>query len=112
MFVSYRREAAQYLPLALHQQLTAHGIDTFYDVESIRTGQFDTILLHQIESRPYFVLLLVPGSLERCNEPSDWLRREIDHALATKRKIVPVFSSVGMSSRIGPTVLGCSGPTC
>jgi tetratricopeptide (TPR) repeat protein len=61
-------------------------------MENIRTGQFDTIILNQIAARPYFVLVLTPGTLERCQEPADWLYREIVQARATQRVIVPVHT--------------------
>jgi hypothetical protein len=44
VFVSFRREVGGILALALHQNLTARGLDDFYDIESIRAGQFDTIV--------------------------------------------------------------------
>ena len=36
-------------------------------------------------------MLLTPSALERCNEPGDWLRREIETALENKRNIVPLM---------------------
>jgi tetratricopeptide (TPR) repeat protein len=92
VFISYRREVGGMIAMALHQHLTQHGVDAFYDIESIRTGRFDTIILNQIAARPYFVLVLTPGSLERCDDPNDWLRREIEQALETRRVIVPVYT--------------------
>ena len=89
VFISYRRDVGGILAMALYQHLTEHGVDAFYDIESIRAGQFDTIILNQIAARPYFLLVLTPGTLERCDEPTDWLRREIEQALATQRVIVP-----------------------
>jgi tetratricopeptide (TPR) repeat protein len=80
------------LAMALYQQLSNRGIDAFYDVESIRSGQFDTIILGQIEARPYFLLVLSPGSLERCGDESDWLRREIEHAMSTGRTVIPCYT--------------------
>ena len=92
VFISYRRDVAGYLALALYQHLADHGLDAFYDIESIRTGQFGTIILNQIAARPYFTVVLTPGTLERCVDPEDWLRREIEQALATDRRIVPVHT--------------------
>jgi hypothetical protein len=34
---------------------------------------------------------LTPTSLDRCNEPGDWLRREIEAAIDEKRNIIPLF---------------------
>jgi hypothetical protein len=35
------------------------------------------------------LVLLTPSALERCGEPGDWLRSEIEVALDSKRNIVP-----------------------
>ena len=92
VFLSYRRDVGGILAIALFQHLVDRGVDVFYDIESIRAGQFDTIILSQIEARPYFVLVLTPGTLERCGEPDDWLHREIQHAVLNERVIVPVYT--------------------
>jgi tetratricopeptide (TPR) repeat protein len=92
VFISYRRDVGGILALALYQYLAERGLDAFYDIESIRAGQFDTIILNQIAARPYFLLVLTPGTLERSGDPKDWLRREIEQALATRRVIVPVHT--------------------
>ena len=35
--------------------------------------------------------MLTPSALERCENPTDWLRREIETALANQRNIVPLM---------------------
>ena len=89
IFISYRREggsdAARSLQLALKDQFRV-----FLDVDRMPSGHFDTALLKTIEQSPNFVVFLSPGGLDRCSEPGDWLRREITHAIATRRNIVPV----------------------
>ncbi len=95
--------------MALYQHLTERGLDPFYDVESIRAGQLDTIILNQITARPYFLLVLTPGTLERCDDPRDWLRREIEQAVTTQRVIVPVHTpnfDFGDFERFLPPALG------
>jgi tetratricopeptide (TPR) repeat protein len=92
VFISYRRDVGGILAMALYQHLAEHGIDAFYDIESIRAGQFDSIILGQIAARPYFLLVLTPGTLDRCVETDDWVRREIDHALAKERVIIPAYT--------------------
>jgi hypothetical protein len=37
--------------------------------------------------------VLVPGSLDRIGEESDWLRREVAHALAHDRNVVPMIAN-------------------
>ena len=63
VFISYRRDVAGFMALALWQHLDSAGVDGFYDIASIQTAQFDTVILNQIEARPYFVLLLT-GDVE------------------------------------------------
>jgi tetratricopeptide (TPR) repeat protein len=92
VFISYRREASWTLVEALYQRLVAAGIDAFYDIESIRAGQFEEIILNQIRARPYFVLVLTPGTLDRCSQRGDWLRREVETAVDSGRMIVPVHT--------------------
>jgi tetratricopeptide (TPR) repeat protein len=90
VFISYRRSVSSYIARAVFQDLRTNGIDAFMDVESIDSGQFDTIILNQIAARPYFLLILTPGTLDRCNEPGDWLLREIAHAMSLKRIVIPL----------------------
>jgi Tol biopolymer transport system component len=57
-----------------------------------RAGDFEQIILNQIRARPYFLLVLTPGTLDLCRNENDWLRREIETALASERMIVPVYT--------------------
>jgi PilZ domain len=49
---------------------------------------------------------LTPSALERCSDPDDWLRREIEAALDTRRNIVPLtldgfdFGTPSIASRL------------
>ncbi|MBN1680208.1 MAG: tetratricopeptide repeat protein [Anaerolineae bacterium] len=91
VFISYRRNVSSFIARAIFQDLRAHAYDVFMDTESIDSGVFDTIILNQIAARAHFVLVLTSGTLDRCDEPGDWLRREIEHAMQLQRNIVPVL---------------------
>lgn len=91
-FISYRRSVGGFVARAVYQRLRQAGYDVFMDVESINAGTFDTIILEQIAVRTHFLVILTPGTLDRCVEPRDWLRREVEQALATRRTIVPLFA--------------------
>ncbi len=91
VFISYRRSVSTDAARALFLDLRYHGYDVFLDVDSINSGAFDTIILRQIEARAHFLLILTPGSVERCADAGDWLRREIEHAMDTERNVVPLF---------------------
>jgi hypothetical protein len=93
VFVSYRRSASRHLARSITLDLRAHGYDVFFDVDTLDNGAFDQLVLREISRRAHFVLVLSRGALERCAEPDDWLRREIEEALATGRNLVPILEA-------------------
>jgi TIR domain len=90
VFLCYRRTNVPWA-LAIFQNLTQHGYDVFFDYDGIASGDFEQVILGNITARAHFLVLLTPSALERCNEPSDWLRREIETALDNQRKVVPLM---------------------
>lgn len=90
VFISYRREGGADLAHLLRIALERRGHTVFLDVRELRAGPFDTALLRNIEAIPNFVVLLTPGCLDRCGEQGDWFRREVAHALASGRRVIPV----------------------
>jgi tetratricopeptide (TPR) repeat protein len=90
VFLSYRRTNFPWA-LAIYQNLTHHGFDVFFDFNGIGSGDFERVILENITSRAHFLVLLTPSALERCNEPHDWLRREIETALDSQRNTVPLM---------------------
>lgn len=91
VFISYRRSVSRHIARSVFIDLRYHGYDVFMDVESIDSGIFDTIILNQIAARAHFLLVLTKGSLDRCTDPADWLRREIERAIALRRNVVPLL---------------------
>jgi tetratricopeptide (TPR) repeat protein len=90
VFLSYRRTNFPWA-LAIFQDLTHHGYDVFFDFTSIASGDFEQVILGNITARAHFLVLLTPSALERCDNPTDWLRCEIETALASQRNIVPLM---------------------
>ncbi|HRF97634.1 MAG TPA: tetratricopeptide repeat protein, partial [Aggregatilineales bacterium] len=90
VFISYRRTNA-YHARAIFMELRNHGYDVFLDYEGIDSGAFDQVILNQIKARAHFIVILTPSALERCHEPNDWLRREIETAIEYKRNIIPLM---------------------
>ena len=90
IFISYRRTNMPWA-LAIYQNLSARGYDVFFDFQSINSGDFEQIIIGNIKARAHFLVILTPSALERCNNPGDWLRREIETALEEKRNIIPLF---------------------
>jgi tetratricopeptide (TPR) repeat protein len=90
VFLSYRRTNIPWA-IAIFQDLTHNGYDVFFDYLGIASGDFERIILGNITARAHFLVLLTPSALERCADPVDWLRREIETALTNQRNIVPLM---------------------
>ncbi len=90
VFISYRRTNVPWA-LAIFQNLNNHGYDVFFDYIGIAAGDFESVILENIRARAHFLVLLTPSALERCGDPEDWLRREIEEALESQRNIVPLM---------------------
>src|SRR5271165_5764155 len=90
VFISYRRTNFPWA-LAIFQNLTQHGYDVFFDFTGLASGDFEPVILENVRTRAHFLVLLTPSALERCADPADWLRREIEAALDGQRNIVPLM---------------------
>jgi formylglycine-generating enzyme required for sulfatase activity len=90
IFISYRRTDV-YTALAVYENLKNQGYDVFFDYRSISSGDFEQIISSNIRARAHFLLILTSTALDRCSEPDDWLRREIEIAMDEKRNIIPLF---------------------
>lgn len=90
VFISYRRADISWA-LAVYHYLSNHNYDVFFDYKSIPSGDFEQLISGNIKARAHFLVVLTPTALDRCNEPGDWLRREIETALREKRNIIPLF---------------------
>lgn len=93
VFISYRRSTSSFFARAIFQDLRDHDFDVFMDVESIDSGEFKGVIFNQIAARAHFLVILTPGSVERCIMPKDWLRREVEHAIDLQRNIIPLLDS-------------------
>lgn len=114
VFISYRRTDV-YTALAVYQDLKNQGFDIFFDYRSISSGAFEQIIISNIKARAHFLLILTPTALDRCNEPGDWLRREIETAIDEKRNIIPLlfkgfqFGIPSLSEKLTGKLQGLSG---
>ncbi len=90
VFISYRRTNF-WTALAIYQHLTSNGFDVFMDYRGIAAGDFESQILENVRARAHFLILLTPSALERLAEPGDWLRREIETAIESRRNIVPLL---------------------
>ncbi|CAN5908972.1 hypothetical protein BH11PSE8_BH11PSE8_00210 [soil metagenome] len=90
VFISYRRKDIAWA-LAIYQALSAADYDVFFDFQSVTHGDFERAILSNILTRAHFIVLLTPSALDRCGDPRDWVRREIETALEARRNVVPVL---------------------
>ena len=91
VFISYRRETGESLAQLLYYRFNGDGYSTFFDVETMRSGKFNAQIYNVIDECSDFILILSEKSLDRSINPNDWVRLEIEHALKTKKNIIPVF---------------------
>ena len=90
VFVSYRRSSFESANL-IAEKLRSMGYSVFFDVESLRSGNFNEQLFNVIDNCSDFVLVLPPNALDRCVNEDDWVRKEVIHAMQGKKNIIPVM---------------------
>lgn len=91
IFISYRRDGGEATGKIICDKLTGRGYRVFFDVESLRSGDFNTELYSVIDGCDDFLLILSPGALDRCWNDKDWVRLEIEHAVSAGRNIIPIM---------------------
>lgn len=91
IFISYRRKGAGAgVAGELQSKLENLGYKVFLDVDKIGSGQFPEQIKQAISECKDFLLVLSPGTLDRCVDEEDWVRREIILAQEQNKNIVGV----------------------
>lgn len=91
IFISYRRKGAGAgVAGELQAKLENLGYKVFLDVDEIGSGRFPEQIERAIAECKDFILVLSPGTLDRCVEEEDWVRREIIQALTQNKNIIGV----------------------
>lgn len=91
IFVSYRRDGGDALAGRIADRLTARGYKVFFDVESMRSGTFNTQILEAISKCQDVLVILPPNALDRCGDEDDWVRQELAFAFRSKKNVIPVL---------------------
>ena len=96
VFISYRRDGGFETARHLYDLLTRDGYSVSFDLDTLRSGRFDTALLSRIDKCTDFIIVLSPGCFDRTLAPdfpleNDWLRQELARALKMKKNVVPVM---------------------
>ena len=90
-YLGFRWETGTDVARFIHTEMLALGMQVFFDLRHVRGAEFDKRMLEEIERAANFILILGPGALDRCDDPADWLRQEIAHAIRTERNLVPIL---------------------
>lgn len=90
IFISYRRDDGQQHARLIEKELKSRGYNVFLDYEELDKGLFDEKIVGAIASARIFLMVLTPLYLSRCNREVDWVRKEIQLAIAQKKELVPV----------------------
>lgn len=90
VFISYRREGGKEFARSIKAALELRGYTVFLDFDELKDGIFDSRILEAIEASPVFLFILSNGSLDRCINDDDWVRKEVEHAYSHGRHIIPI----------------------
>lgn len=98
IFISYRRDGGYDTAKHLNDLLVRDGYKVSFDIDTLRSGNFDTQLLSRIEQCKDFILIVDQHAFDRTLDPNfdsknDWLRCELAHALKKDKNIIPIFLS-------------------
>ena len=91
IFISYRRDGGEALACLLCEKLRQRSYKVFYDVDSLRSGKFNEEIYRIIQNCNDVICVLPEHGLDRCQNPSDWVRKEISFAINEGKNIIPIM---------------------
>lgn len=90
IFISYRRDGGAQYARTLQLMLEKKGYRVFLDYNELVDGPFSPKIEAAIKEAPVYMILLTKGSMARCANEGDWVRKEIEIALRENKHIVPI----------------------
>lgn len=90
IFISYRRDGGAQYARTLQLMLERKGYRVFLDYDELTDAQFSPQIDAAIRNSNIYILVLSKGSLVRCANEGDWVRREIEVALEAGKRLVPI----------------------
>lgn len=96
IFISYRREGGYDTAKHLSDLLTRDGYRVSFDIDTLRSGDFDTQLYERIDLCKDFILIVDKQAfdrtiIEKIPREKDWLRCELAYALEKGKNVIPIF---------------------
>lgn len=96
IFISYRRKGGYETAKHLYDLLTRDGYRVSFDIDTLRSGDFDMSLLARVEECRDFILIVDDHAFDKCIDPAferkkDWLRCELAHALLHRKNVIPIM---------------------
>lgn len=92
IFISYRRSDGFATARLIYDRLEKVGYRVSFDMETLRSGNFNTQLYERIEKCRDVLVIVSKDALQfRENPEHDWLRLEVAHALKHNKNIIPIF---------------------
>ena len=91
IFISYRRRGGNHLARLIETVLKSLGYEVFLDVESMRAGKFNEQIYRAIEASDDVLVILSEHGLDRCVDPEDFVRKEVEYALKLHKNVIPVM---------------------
>lgn len=96
VFISYRRKGGIETAKHLNDLLVRDGYRVSFDIDTLRSGIFDTQLYSRIDQCKDFIVIVDPHTFDRTLDQSvkpeeDWLRSELAYALQKGKNVIPVF---------------------
>lgn len=90
IFISYRRDGGAQYARILQLMLQQRGYKVFLDYDELTDGVFSEKIISAIKVAPVFMLVLSKGSMTRCANEGDWVRREMATAIEEHKHIIPI----------------------
>jgi hypothetical protein len=91
-FLSYASEDHTLARLIQESLQTHHARQVFLDLDRLTGGPFPEQLRSRIAGAPNFIVILTPHWLEKVHREESWVRTELQQALESDRRIIPVLA--------------------
>ncbi len=98
IFISYRRDGGYEVAKHIKDLLEKDGYSVSFDIDNLGRGDFNKQLIERISKCKDFILILdahvfdrVSSNASNKKEKEDWLIKEIEEALKTKKNIIPIM---------------------